>query len=259
MPGVMSALDTGFPSFTGAESTEAKIASIQNYLFMLLEQLRYSMHNLDIARNMNAASVSKFTGAVTEPVYKRLESTEGKLTELSITAEGLRSRVADAEGNISVVAQTASKIEWVVSGSSASTFTLTSRAASLVAQSINLTGFVTFSSLSSPGQTTINGANVTSGVITGATLRSIAPSSQVWVQNGGVFIYDRFGLPAGGIFYHDRGVDSPDQARYRVYIYSDVGHALKIESGANMSIEAPNGTVFALGDWDFRGANIRWD
>lgn len=38
------------------------------------------------------------------------------------------------------------------------------------AEKVNIQGFVTFSDLSTPGQTTINGANITSGTITGRTI-----------------------------------------------------------------------------------------
>lgn len=46
MPGSILNADTNFPHFTGNESTDEKINTIQNYLYMLYEQLRYSMGNL---------------------------------------------------------------------------------------------------------------------------------------------------------------------------------------------------------------------
>lgn len=259
MPGSFGYIDTNFPTFTGGESADEKVATIQQYLYMLLEELRYTLRNLDIAKNFNDTSVRRFTEVITEPLYASLSSAEGKISELTLTAEGLKTRVADAEGNISLVSQTASKIEWVVSGSSYSSFTLTSRAASLVASSIDLTGFVTFSSLSSAGQTTINGGNVTAGTITGATLRSIVQGQkQVWIRNGGVDIMNGAGTLMGGLYYDDTGAGTLEENRYRVFLHSRAGVALKIESGGNMSIESVGGTVYAMGHWDFSGASVDW-
>lgn len=63
------------------------------------------------------------------------------------------------------VKQTADKIEWLVVGDSATTFTLTERAATLVSDTIDLTGYVTFTSLRTAGSTIINGSNITTGTI----------------------------------------------------------------------------------------------
>lgn len=62
--------------------------------------------------------------------------------------------------------QTSEKFEWIVkSGTSETDFTLTDRTASLVAECIDLTGYVTFSDLSESGSTIINGDNITTGTI----------------------------------------------------------------------------------------------
>ena len=47
MPSNWLFVDTNFPTFTGEESTDEKISTMQNYMFMLVEQLRYSMQHLD--------------------------------------------------------------------------------------------------------------------------------------------------------------------------------------------------------------------
>lgn len=96
----------------------------------------------------------------------RITNAEGDAADALATAEELEFRVSTAEGNISTVSQTADKINWLVkSGTSASDFTMTDRAISLVANSINLSGYVTFTALSTAGQTTINGSNITTGTI----------------------------------------------------------------------------------------------
>lgn len=114
----------------------------------------------------------------------RVANTEGDIADLELTAQGLSSRVSDAEGNISSVSQTANKINWIVqSGTSASNFTMTDRAISLVADNIDLTGFVTFTDLSTPGSTTISGSNITTGTISASRLNLTDYSTTTQVQS----------------------------------------------------------------------------
>lgn len=47
MPKDYLALDTNFPSFTGTETTDQKVDQLYNYTYMLLENLRYTLRNLD--------------------------------------------------------------------------------------------------------------------------------------------------------------------------------------------------------------------
>lgn len=106
MPSNWLYIDTMFPSFTGEEDLNEKVTTIQDYLFMLVEQLRYTLHNLDLS-NMNAAAVDQFTGEITEPLYARIEGQEGQITQLYITADGLAGQISDAEGNITALQATA--------------------------------------------------------------------------------------------------------------------------------------------------------
>ena len=96
----------------------------------------------------------------------RITNEEGAVSELSQTVGSFSSRISDAEGNASEALQTADKINWIVkSGTSASNFTLTDRAIKLVADNIDLDGYVTFTNLKTSGQTVINAGNITTGTI----------------------------------------------------------------------------------------------
>lgn len=91
-------------------------------------------------------------------------------SEIQQTASNIRQTITQeingVTNSISSVEQTANKISWLIkSGTSSTNFTLTDKAISLVTSKINLTGFVTFSSLTSAGKTTINGSNITTGTI----------------------------------------------------------------------------------------------
>lgn len=96
----------------------------------------------------------------------RIENAEGAVSTLSQTVNSFQTRIQTAEGNISTLTQTAGKIEWLIkSGTSASNFTMTDRAIKLVADNIDLSGYVTITALGTAGKTTINAGNITTGTI----------------------------------------------------------------------------------------------
>lgn len=106
MPSNLLNADTSFPQFTRETSDSEKIEQITSYLFMLLEQLRYSLANLD-KDNFNEAGLDEIGKIITDPVYVRLAGAEGGIHELNVTAKLLSSRIEDAEGNVSQLQQTA--------------------------------------------------------------------------------------------------------------------------------------------------------
>ena len=106
MPGNILSADTQFPNFTGQENPAEQIRTIRNYLYMLLEQLRYTLNNLD-AGNFNTEGLKEIQDAISQPILKQLSDTDGNLAELQVTAVGLASRVSSNEGDISQLEQTA--------------------------------------------------------------------------------------------------------------------------------------------------------
>lgn len=110
MPKDFLALDTNFPQFTGTETTDQKVNQLYNYTYMLLENLRYCLRNLD-SRNFNEAGLRE----ITDPIYARISDAEGNLTELAIEATGLALRVSNAEGDITSLTITAQGLQSQVS------------------------------------------------------------------------------------------------------------------------------------------------
>jgi len=95
-----------------------------------------------------------------------LSSISQSATDILSVVSNTYETIGGVDSKVSTVQQTADKINWIVaSGTSASNFTLTSQMATLIADKINLTGYVTFDSLQYPGTTTINGANIVTGTI----------------------------------------------------------------------------------------------
>lgn len=154
MPSNWLYIDTNFPTFTGQEKMDEKVTAIQNYMFMLVEQLRYTLHNLDMS-NMNKTALSQFTQTLTDPIYAKLEGeagelaalsmtaealslkmsdVEGNVTSLGVVAEGLAARVASAEGNVASLQLTADSLSSQIGDAQGNIATLKQTAASLTSQ-----------------------------------------------------------------------------------------------------------------------------
>lgn len=69
MPSNWLYIDTNFPTFTGEESTDKKISAIQNYLYLLVEQLRYTLRNLG-KENFNSAELDRLLEMLREGVLQ---------------------------------------------------------------------------------------------------------------------------------------------------------------------------------------------
>ena len=91
-------VETTFPNGEG-KNTQEQIEGIYDYLFVLLEQLSYTLFNLDDS-NVNPNAMSDFIKNIREPLYAKIEDTNKNVNELSITAEGLAARIGNAEGDI---------------------------------------------------------------------------------------------------------------------------------------------------------------
>lgn len=110
MPSNWLYIDTQFPTFTGNESLPEKVSTIQNYVFMLVEQLRYTLHNLDLT-NMNGKALGDFVSNITDPIYAQIKDSDGNMAQLQLDVQGLKTQVQDAEGNISSLQQTSTALE----------------------------------------------------------------------------------------------------------------------------------------------------
>lgn len=120
MPSTFSALDTSFPNLEG-KNTQESLQTIMDYLYQLLEQLRYTLHNLG-TQNFNQTELNTFVNEITEPIHISLQEeidratgAEGQLsTEIDIQAGRITSEITRAtaeEGVLSSrITQTAEAI-----------------------------------------------------------------------------------------------------------------------------------------------------
>ena len=214
MPTAFMLTDSAFPRFTDEQSSGERVDVIYNYLYMLLEQLRYSMTNLERS-NFNDAGFSDIEDSIQAPleesieaIVERLADTDGNVASLAMTAQGLTTRVQNAEGNISSLTQTASSLTSRIESAEGSVTTLSQTVNGLKLESSNgeasstlsgetqlssatikITGFVTFADLAGKGTTVINGANIKTGTISAITLEGCTFRS----------ILENYGVAPGGL------------------------------------------------------------
>lgn len=105
MPTTFQLVETTFPNGE-SKDTQEQINGVYDYLFVLLEQLRYTLFNLD-GSNINQNALSEFIKNISEPIYAKIADTDKNVNELSITADGLAARISSAEGNITQLGATA--------------------------------------------------------------------------------------------------------------------------------------------------------
>ncbi len=146
-------------------SDKQNAEKIRGYLATLHDQLRYMMLNID-----------------TENLSDSLSNT---ITTASDNAEFSKNNVISLGDKMTTVSQTADKINWLISdGNSATDFSLTSYAASLIADSVNIKGYVKFTDLEDSGTTVINGNNIISGTVSADKL-SVSDLSALSASIGG--------------------------------------------------------------------------
>lgn len=114
MPTTFQLVETTFPNGEG-KTTQEQINGVYDYLFVLLEQLRYTLFNLDES-NLNQNALSEFIKNISEPIYAKIEDTDKNVNELSITAKGLAARISNAEGDITEIIATVDGLKTSVSG-----------------------------------------------------------------------------------------------------------------------------------------------
>lgn len=177
MPSNLLNADTSFPQFTEGQSDKEKIEKITSYLFMLLEQLRYSLSNLD-KDNFNDTGLEEIANIITEPVYLQLSDDDQRITALQVTAAGLSTRISDAEGNITALTATSNALTSRITNAEGSISTLQQTATSLTSRISNAEGDI--STLSQ----TVNGLTLSvSNGSDSSTIRLLANGVTISSQN----------------------------------------------------------------------------
>lgn len=276
MPSNWLYIDTNFPSFTQKESDGEKIETMQDYLFMLVEQLRYTLRNLDL-KNMNKAAMNGFLQNIREPIYAKIEDTNKNVNELSITAKGLSTRISNAEGSITQLGATADGLAAEIRNAKGDITQLGARADGLAARISSNEGSITNLTAdvngirtqvsgkinSSEAQTLINqsldGITLSASSDTDGTIFKLMYDGAVLASTGSVDLYvdavNVYGtltakkLQGGSISILD------DEGNRCGYIYSNYASSadtkIELDSDA-IEIGGDEGSVFIGSVWDRR-------
>lgn len=296
MPSSILNTDIMFPNLSG-KSTEQQVFTIMNYLYMLKEQLTYSLSNLGLD-NINANSFIEIAGIINQPVILRLDGVDGSLAEINVNLGTVSSQLQDAEGNISSLQQTATSLTSDISdlegnytslqqtvsglritasnGTQSSTLTLTSNGVQLSSTNVQITGMVTFTDLSTSGRTTINGGNITTGIISAIDISSVTIDGSSISGSTFETVLTAYGVGgeikcyylsnigdtylAGGLRLDDQG--GSGDSTYRMFLYTrnalGVAFALKLESAGSMSLSSGNSLwMYAPSTVQITGSTIK--
>ena len=194
--------------------------------------------------------------AINDNFYYLASKIQGGLTFADMTSEAGQV-VSDAEGNISTLQQTSAEISAKVEDNSNNISTLEQTASGLQV-SVNSLAARNTVTINSNGlyvtdkngnSTQLVGDHIKSGTIEGVTLISANSSRHITISGGGIFMGDASSAEPAYMYYDTSG---------RMYIACD--GIVKIESGANMSVDAggtlhlqTNGGDINIGN----GGNIR--
>lgn len=93
-----SPLELSLPERTGQETVEQRLTALEETVPRLLEALQYTLSNLG-AENFNAAALSRLLS----PIRARIDGADGSITQLSLDAGTLQTRLTSAEGNVAAI------------------------------------------------------------------------------------------------------------------------------------------------------------
>lgn len=178
MPSSLQTLDTAFPKIDDHQTTEENFNQVVNYLYMLLENLRYTLGNLG-EDNFNDTELDSIGKLITEPVWARIADNEGNIHTLNVTAQNLLSQVSDLDGNLSALQQTAETLSSRITTADGNISSLTQTANSLSSKISDAEGNI--SSLSQ----TVNGlsSKITTAEGNISSLQQTAGSLSTKVSN----------------------------------------------------------------------------
>lgn len=120
MPNNLSNLDTKIPNIAD-KTPEESMKVIMNFLYSLLEGLRYALNNID-ASNMNDQGLKDLVKVIREPISVELEDLDGKYAKLKISVDNVETTVGEVDKKYSKVKQTVDGLEISTNTDTGATF-----------------------------------------------------------------------------------------------------------------------------------------
>lgn len=262
MPSNWLYIDTNFPSFTQKENVNDKVETMQDYLFMLVEQLRYTLHNLDLS-NMNKTAADGFVKTITQPIYAEIKNAEGSITQLGVTADGLAARIGDAEGNITQLQATAKGLQASVSNLDGSVTNLTADVNGIRTQ---VSGKIGTSEAQTLIDQSLNGITLSATSGESGTIFKLMYDGAVLASTGSVDLYvdavNIYGTLTATEIEGDRITVRNDEGRRCGDIYTEYAstadYKMTLESKA-MELNATSGNLYLSGNNGRSALNFDYD
>lgn len=262
MPSNWLYIDTNFPSFTQKESVNDKVETMQDYLFMLVEQLRYTLHNLDLS-NMNKAAADGFVKQITDPIYGEIKDAEGNITQVALVAEGLAARIGDAEGNITQLQATAKGLQASVSNLNGSVTNLTADINGIRTQ---VSGKIDSSQAQTLIDQSLDGITLSAVSDTDGTVFKLKYNGAVLASTGSVDLYvdavNIYGTLTAQAIEGDTITVRNDAGRRCGYISTEYAstadYKMTLESKA-MELNATSGNLYLSGNNGRSALNFDYD
>lgn len=261
MPTTFQLAETTFPNGEGKD-TQEQINGVYDYLFVLLEQLRYTLFNLD-GSNINQNALSEFIKNISEPIYAKIDDTDKNVNELSITAKGLAGRIGDAEGNITQLQATATGLQASISNLNGSVTNLTADVNGIRTQ---VRGKIGTSEAQTLIDQSLNGITLSATSGESGTIFKLMYDGAVLASTGSVDLYvdavNIYGTLTATEIEGDRITVRNDEGRRCGDIYTEYAstadYKMTLESKA-MELNATSGNLYLSGNNGRSALNFDYD
>lgn len=100
MPNIWTAVDANFPTIDENGDTKEQLSKIVNYMYVLQEQLKYTLENLDQS-NWNGTALQTYSAETNAPVQEQQNSISEQLTEVNKEIERLDRRLTAIANTVS--------------------------------------------------------------------------------------------------------------------------------------------------------------
>lgn len=98
MPSMLAMLENNMPTYNSGTGLREQVEGLYDYLYQLMEQIRYSMRNIDPEKNFNQTAKANYETYLTDPIYAHLEDADGNILDLKVKADGLYLTCYGADG-----------------------------------------------------------------------------------------------------------------------------------------------------------------
>lgn len=112
MPTPWTMVDAAFPTFTGEEKVKEQVTKLCQYMYLLVEELKYQLSNLN-ERNFNSSALATLKADTTADVAATLAETTAMLALVTSEVADLNARLRSLEGLSGRMEQVETDVSWL--------------------------------------------------------------------------------------------------------------------------------------------------